>query len=95
MPDCVTLSGLLALSGYLPLHTALPTEFAPANQATPVLMMHGTVDAVVPHGMGMASAELLQESGFNLAWQEYPMGHQVCAEQIDDIGQWLATRLCG
>jgi phospholipase/carboxylesterase len=26
-------------------------------------------------------------------WHTYPMGHQVCLEQIQDIGRWLSEVL--
>lgn len=87
------LAGLLALSGYLPMHTELPIEAASANRKTPILMMHGKQDAVVPYLLGNASRELLAEMGYPLQWREYNMAHQVCAEQIDDIAAWLKALL--
>ena len=87
------LAGLLALSGYLPLHTRLPAEAHAANKATPILMMHGSHDAVVPMALGSASREMLEELGYAVEWRQYPMAHQVCGEQIADVGSWLRTRI--
>ncbi len=87
------LAGLLALSGYLPMHTTLPAEASDANRRTPILMMHGRQDPVVPHALGNASRELLQGLGYALDWREYNMQHQVCGEQIADIAVWLKARL--
>ena len=39
------------------------------------------------------SFELLAERGQQLQWRDYPMGHEVCDEQIDDIRNWLTERL--
>ncbi|MEJ6055425.1 carboxylesterase, partial [Aeromonas salmonicida] len=26
-------------------------------------------------------------------WHEYPMRHEICRPQLDDIGHWLLARL--
>ena len=38
------------------------------------------------------SARVLGELGFDVQWQRYPMAHQVCAEEIRDLGDWMARR---
>lgn len=83
------LAGLLPLSTYLPLHETLAAEAHPANRATPILMCHGLYDPVLPHALGEHSAKRLRELGYDLEWQDYPMQHQVCAEQIEHVGAWL------
>jgi phospholipase/carboxylesterase len=52
-------------------------------------MAHGTQDPVVPYAMGRGSRDLLQQAGYALEWQEYPMQHSVCLEEVADIGRWL------
>ena len=37
-----------------------------------------------------AAAELLSSNGFYVQWHEYPMAHQVCIEEINDIRRWLS-----
>jgi phospholipase/carboxylesterase len=87
------LGGLLALSGYLPLHESLATEASPANKDVPILMCHGQYDPVLPLVLGKSSAEILGAAGYRVDWREYPMQHQVCPEEIDDIGHFLRQRL--
>ncbi|MFP5374385.1 MAG: carboxylesterase, partial [Gammaproteobacteria bacterium] len=41
------------------------------------------------------SAALLRELGFRVDWHDYPMAHQVCAEEIGDLGDWLDRRFRG
>ena len=90
------LAGVVALSTYLPLSTAalagLDTSVPAAARAQPVFMAHGQFDPVVPFAAGEASAARLRALGFALDWHAYPMAHQVCAEQIRDLGDWLAAR---
>lgn len=87
------LAGIMGLSTYLPLADSLATEASDANRATPVLMAHGSQDPVVPVQLGQASRDQLLDAGYDVAWHEYPMQHQVCMPQIATIGRWLGERL--
>lgn len=87
------LAGLLCLSGYLPLHTAIDKERHPSNQNTPLFMAHGRLDPVVPQARAVQSRDLLQSLGFNIEWHSYPMQHSVCLEEVTDIGHWLTKVL--
>jgi phospholipase/carboxylesterase len=86
------LAGVLALSCYLPLQTTLAAELADANKATPILMCHGQQDPVLPIALGLAACDWLRTAGYRLEWKEYPMQHQVCLPEIQDIGAWLRAR---
>jgi phospholipase/carboxylesterase len=83
------LAGLLCLSGYLPLADKIATERSNANQHTPIFMAHGRGDGVVVIDRAEASRDLLQGLGYDIEWHEYLMPHSVCAEELDDISQWL------
>ena len=83
------LGGIMALSTYLPLADSLPQEAAAANKPTPVFMAHGVYDPVVPLMMGAGSMTFLAGLGYLVEWKQYPMQHSVCAEEIEDIGEWL------
>ena len=87
------LAGILALSGYLPLHELLPVEGSEGNQQVKILQAHGQRDDVVPYQIGHGSAELLRAAGYSVEWHEYPMAHQVCFEEVQEIGRWLTQVL--
>ncbi len=86
------LAGLVALSTYLP----TPDKAAAALQAgaehQPLFMAHGLDDSMVPYDAGEHSAAILQRMGFAPAWHSYPMAHQVCIEELNDLGDWLEAR---
>lgn len=88
-----TLGGIIGLSGYLPVEATLSSEAAAANLQTPILLAHGTQDPVVPYAMGKGSYELLKKLGYAMQWHEYPMQHQVCMEEIEQIGSFLQAHL--
>ena len=89
------LAGLLALSTYLPLPDQLQAEANNANLKTPLMMMHGTFDPIIPVFQGQNSRYLLQQAGYSIEWHEYPMQHAVCPQEINDISHWLQQRLLG
>ncbi|MBC2689933.1 alpha/beta hydrolase [Pseudomonas kielensis] len=86
------LGGVLALSTYAPTFTE-DLELSASQQRIPVLCLHGQYDEVVQNAMGRSAYEYLKTRGVTVAWQEYPMGHEVLPEEIRDIGVWLADRL--
>lgn len=87
------LAGLIALSTYLPTSDLVEREATEANRAIPVFAAHGSQDDVVAPALGRAARDFLVERGYAVAWQEYPMPHSICLEEIAAIGQWLNGRL--
>jgi phospholipase/carboxylesterase len=87
------LAGVIALSTYLPLRDRLVPEAAAANQDVPILICHGSMDPMVPVQLGEASRELLLQAGYKVDWHTYPMQHQVCMEEIEQIAGFIASSL--
>jgi phospholipase/carboxylesterase len=83
------LAGLAGLSGYLPLADTTAAERQGANADTPVFLAHGRNDGVVPLARGTAARDALRALGHAVDWQEYPMEHSVCIEEISALNQWL------
>ncbi len=86
------LAGLIALSTYLPLADRLVREAPPAAAKQPAFMAHGQHDPVVPYRGGEMAAARLRTLGFQVDWHAYPMAHQVCAEEIAALGDWMSQR---
>lgn len=87
------LGGVVALSTYLPLADTLAAEAHPANSAVPVLMAHGSFDPVVPMAAGEASREKLRSLGYDVDWHSYPMPHSLCAQEVEDLREFLLRAL--
>ena len=86
------LAGILALSTYLHDHEHLGDEASLASVDAPIFMAHGRMDPMIPITRAITSREALTALGYTVEWHEYPMGHQVCPEEIADIGTWLGRR---
>ncbi len=85
------LAGLIALSTYLP--EAESARRVDGAVQVPVFMAHGSSDPVIPQAVAVHSAQALQALGLEVEWHSYPMAHQVCAEEIQALGDWLQERL--
>lgn len=90
-----TLGGIMCLSGYLPLHETLTAEASVKARSAPIFQAHGIQDPVLPYEMGLGTANVLTKAGYTVDWHEYPMAHQVCGDEIRDIGDWLTGVLDG
>ncbi|CAA0078523.1 Carboxylesterase 2 [Halioglobus japonicus] len=87
------LAGILALSTFLAEGENLAANKSEANEDIPIFMCHGQQDAVLPISLGKSSSQSLESAGYTVQWHEYPMGHEVCLEEIQDISKWLQSVL--
>ncbi len=88
------LAGIMALSGYL----LLPNDtagFLASAKTTPVFMAHGIHDPVVSFDLGDSSRRKIVAADCQVEWHSYPMEHQVCAQEIKQIGKWITQTLNG
>ncbi|MDK2778617.1 MAG: dienelactone hydrolase family protein [Pseudomonadota bacterium] len=83
------LGGLICLSTYL----ARTVKPAAANAELPVFIAHGTADSVVPCALGETTRQSLQAMQLQPAWHTYPMDHEVCPAEIDDICRFVSDCL--
>jgi len=83
------LGGILVLSGFLVLADKLQAEKSTANKKTPIMMLHGERDPIVPMSWAEHSRDCILNLGYNVAWHNYPMEHTVCGEEARDIGAWI------
>ena len=86
------IAGLIALSTYLPDPEAAAAARAPDGIRPPVFMAHGAQDPVIPQAIAAHTAQTLKTLGFPLEWHSYPMAHQVCADELQALGDWLDAR---
>ena len=85
------LGGIIALSTYFP--TAASVVVHPAQSRLPVLVCHGSMDPMLNESLGRAAVESLRRLGMVPEFHTYPMAHQVCPQEIEQIGQWIRTVL--
>ncbi len=82
------LAGVMALSTWCPL-----VEQFYLHRQMPIFIAHGQQDPVIPFALGAQARDDLIAKGYNVAWQDYRMQHQVCVAELTAIGQWLSQVL--
>ena len=88
------LAGCLALSTYLPLRDQYPAKFGPYARDVPILQGHGTNDMVLRYDYGKMSNDVLTSNGVKADFKTYTgMAHSACAEEFDDVADFLESVL--
>jgi thioredoxin 1 len=87
-------AGILAMSTYLPKAEGLELDWEAAKDI-PVLVQHGTEDALIPVERGRELAETLEAHGAPVTFLDYPMEHQVAMESVQDAHRWLLAVASG
>jgi thioredoxin len=89
-------AGVLAMSTYLPDVEGLDLDLdGDAAQQIPALVQHGTEDPMIAVERGRELAAALQEHHVPVTFRDYPMGHQVAVESVEDAHQWLLAVSAG
>ena len=83
------LAGLMCLSDYLPLAATVAAERTEQSLDTPLLMVHGRSDGVIPLARAEQSRDLLKSMGYKVEWHDYPMQHSLCEQEVVDVSAWL------
>ncbi len=83
------LSGILALSTYLPVPDKTEQQRHPANFGMPIVYMHGTLDPVISVDIARRSSQLLTSLDYDVSFTEHAVAHSVAPDQIGAIGEWL------
>lgn len=76
------LAGIMGLSCYLP---RFDQKYSLANKDTKIFLAHGSIDPIVKEEYGQSAYNRLLDLKYNTAWHSYPMAHQVCSDEIQDI----------
>jgi len=85
------LAGLLALSTYFATQSVITP--AAVNKQIPILICHGTQDPVVPEMLGQMARDQLLTLGYQVEYKTYPVAHNMCADEVADIGKWIGLLL--
>jgi phospholipase/carboxylesterase len=86
-------AGVVAMSGRLPRQVLEQEPDPSALTGKPVLVTHGLYDQVLPVASGRAARDYLEALPVELAYREYPMGHEVSTESLSDVTAWLTKAL--
>ena len=84
------LAGIVVMSG-----ATYEKELPPIREraSTPVLVIHGEDDDVIPVNAARRTRAILSEHGIDAEYHEFPMGHWVTPESMAVVKKFLGVRL--
>ena len=85
-----SVAGVIALSGYFPIEVE---PDAGNLVGAPAFVAHGVHDDIIPVEAGRRTRDLLERHGVDLTYREYAMAHQVSAEEMAEVREWLNRAL--
>jgi phospholipase/carboxylesterase len=85
-------SGLAILSGALRNPEALLAHL-PAARDQRIFVAHGSHDPVVPVDLSRDAVAFLETQGYHPLYREYPMGHEINIEVLNDLILWIQETL--
>lgn len=86
------IKSVIALSGYLD-PAMLPPDFASNDLGSlDLYASHGETDMVIPVSWARNTSEFLKELGVEHQYEEYPVGHGVCPENLHSFREWMNGR---
>ncbi len=88
------LAGVVAISGYFD-DWVMPQVNLENLSKLDILQIHGTEDEMIAVKYGRQSRDALQALPLQLTYREYPIGHSIHPQALNDIQQWLNERLSG
>ena len=88
----IPLAGLVVFSGYLP-NTEAALKSSPLQASKqPVLMVHGTLDSMIPIVQAQRALDALRANHWEVEWHMYQNGHQIGREGVLALAAWLEQR---
>lgn len=81
-------AGLAILSGALRNPAALLPHL-PATRDQQIFIAHGTHDSVLPVDLSQEAVAFLTAQGYQPLYREYPMGHEISVEVLNDLTPWI------
>jgi phospholipase/carboxylesterase len=85
-------AGVLMLSGFLAEHPSVRVS-AETAKGLEVFWGHGTLDPSIPFALGEHGRTALRAAGAGVAAHDYPSGHTIVREEMEDARAWLNSRL--
>ena len=85
-------AGLVVLSSSIPDPDSLRTRLPPSRTSS-IFIAHGTADSMISIQDARESRRFLEEEGYEPDYNEYPMGHEISQDVLNDLAPWIRAVL--
>ena len=84
--------GLVALSSRIDDQEDLKERF-PTDRDQPIFVAHGTADSMISIDDARRTVRFLEDEGYQPAYKEYSMGHEINQDVLNDVVPWIKSLL--
>lgn len=84
-----TFGGAVCLSGYLPMADKL-SDFLQKADKLNIFIGHGIDDKPIDISLAQNTVDILQNNGFDVDFNTYPMEHTIYEDELNDVVTWLS-----
>ena len=81
-------AGVLAMSGFMPTVEGFSLDLD-SRRGLAVAITHGTLDPVIPVGLGRQARDLLEGAGLAVTYRESAMAHTIDPRLLPELQAWL------
>ena len=61
----------------------------PTKRSQPIFISHGLSDHLITPERARHAKEFLETEGYTPVYQEYPIGHEISQDVLDDLVLWM------
>ncbi len=83
-------AAICGFSGFIPVVEGWEADL---SATPPVALGHGTLDPVIPVQFGRSARDQLEAAGADLLYREYPLPHTLDPGFVNEVRDWLASKL--
>jgi len=86
-------AALVVLSSWFPPESKETVADRDALQRLPTMVQHGRADDMIEISRARSSVEILRELRIPLTYREYDCGHEITADGLQDLSEFLETKV--
>ncbi len=88
-----SLGGIVVFSGYLHPHLATHWQQTQTPPVSPILVLHGRQDLIVPFDAALTTQSVLEKCGAEFQFEAFEMGHEISQASLDQARKFIQSIL--
>ena len=88
-----TLGGIIPIAGFIKFVDILKTEATQQSKKTPVLLLHGTQDEIIPFSASEKAFAFLKQLGHSVMLESYNATHKISMNTVPTIQNFISDSL--
>ena len=87
------IGGIIPIAGFIKFKTQLLNDATVESINTPILLMHGNKDEIIPIKAGRTASEILLKRGHPIHFEKYDAPHKIPLNKMKMMGEFIDNPL--